>query len=147
MTRWPAARRCRRSPRRLRRLERRAEKAPALIEPAVKSLDAALAALEEARAHLERALRVADGDPRELERIEERLFALRAAARKYNVPVDDLAALAARHAADLALIDAGAERLAALDAEARAAAERYERGRHQAVRARAGSAPPSSTRR
>src|SRR5262245_11557019 len=109
----------------LRRLERRAEKAPALVEPAVKSLDAAFAALEEARAHLEQALRVADGDPRELERIEERLFALRAAARKYNVPVDDLAALAARYSADLALIDAGAERLAALAAAARDAAERY----------------------
>ena len=53
--------------------------APQLIEPAVKALDAALNALEEARAHLEAALRAADFDPRELERIEERLFALRAA--------------------------------------------------------------------
>ena len=34
-------------------------------------------------------------DPHELERIEERLFALRAAGRKYNVPVDELAALGA----------------------------------------------------
>jgi DNA repair protein RecN (Recombination protein N) len=58
--------------------------APALIEPAVKSLDAALAALEEARAHLDAALRAADHDPHELEKIEERLFALRAAARKYT---------------------------------------------------------------
>ncbi len=33
----------------------------------------------------------------ELERIEERLFALRAAGRKYNVPVDNLAALNAKH--------------------------------------------------
>ncbi len=32
-------------------------------------------------------------DPKDLERTEERLFALRAAARKFNVPVDDLAAL------------------------------------------------------
>ena len=39
--------------------------------------------------------RAADHDPRELERIEERLFALRAAGRKYNVPVDELNALAA----------------------------------------------------
>ena len=35
-------------------------------------------------------------DPRRLEQVEERLFALRAAARKYNVPVDGLNALAAR---------------------------------------------------
>ena len=36
----------------------------------------------------------ADFDPAELERIEERLFALRAASRKYSTPVDGLAALA-----------------------------------------------------
>ena len=74
----------------LRRLERRAAQAPALIEPAVKALDAALTALDDARGHLDQALRTADHDPRELERIEERLFALRAAARKHNVPVDGL---------------------------------------------------------
>jgi len=109
----------------VRRLERRATQAPALIEPVVKAIDAALTALEEARAYLEHALRVAEYDPAELERIEERLFALRAAGRKYNVPVDELAALAGRHAGDLALIDAGAERLAALEAQAQAAAARY----------------------
>ena len=43
-------------------------------------------------------------DPRELERTEERLFALRAASRKYDVPVDDLPALQARMTADLAAI-------------------------------------------
>jgi DNA repair protein RecN (Recombination protein N) len=109
----------------VRRLERRAAQAPALIEPAVKAIDTALAALDEARLHLEQALRVAEYNPKELEHIEERLFALRAAARKYNVPVDELAALARRHDGDLALIDAGAERLAALEREAQAAATRY----------------------
>jgi DNA repair protein RecN (Recombination protein N) len=109
----------------VRRLERRVTQAPALIEPAVRAIDAALNALEEARAHLEQALRTADHDPHELERIEERLFALRAASRKYGVSVDDLNALAARHKADLALIDAGAERLAKLEAAAREADGRY----------------------
>ncbi len=109
----------------LRRLERRGAQAPALIDPAVKAIDAALVALEDARGHLESALRVADYDPKELERIEERLFALRAAGRKYNVPVDALSALANRYAGDLALIDAGAERLAALEREAQEAAARY----------------------
>jgi len=109
----------------LRRLERRSAQAPALIEPAVKALDAALAAIEDARAHLDAALRTADYDPHEIEKIEERLFALRAAARKYNVPVDELKALAVRHAADLGLIEAGAERLAALEAAASEAAEAY----------------------
>jgi DNA repair protein RecN (Recombination protein N) len=109
----------------VRRLERRAAQAPALIEPVVKAIDAALNALDEARLHLEQALRVADFDPNELERIEERLFALRAAGRKYNAPVDELAALARRYESDLALIDAGAERLAALEQEAREAVSRY----------------------
>src|SRR5439155_12737117 len=94
----------------VRRLERRGAQAPGLVEPAVKALDTALTALDDARAHLEQALRTADFDPHELERIEERLFALRSAGRKYNSPVDQVNALAARHAADLALIDAGAER-------------------------------------
>jgi DNA repair protein RecN (Recombination protein N) len=109
----------------VRRLERRAVQAPALIDPVVKAIDAALTALDDARSHLEHALRVANYDPQELERIEERLFALRAAGRKYNVPVDALAALGQRYQSDLATIDAGAERLTALEREAQAATVRY----------------------
>jgi len=52
---------------------------------------------------------------------------LRAASRKYSTPVDGLAALAAKYAADVVLIDAGASRLkkleqAAIEADARYAA-------------------------
>jgi DNA repair protein RecN (Recombination protein N) len=110
----------------VRRLERRAAQAPALVEPVVKAMDAALTALDEARTHLEHALRAADFDAGELEGIEERLFALRAAGRKYNVPVDALAALALRHESDLALIDAGAERLGVLEKEAQETIVRYQ---------------------
>ena len=95
----------------VRRLERRAGNSPTLVEPAVKAIDAAINALEEADQHLTAALIAADFDPGELERIEERLFALRAASRKYSTPVDGLAALAAKYAADVALIDAGADQL------------------------------------
>jgi DNA repair protein RecN (Recombination protein N) len=105
----------------IRRLERRAAQAPTLVEPAVKALDVALTSLEETRGHLEQALRTADFDPAELERNEERLFALRAAGRKYNVPVDDLAALARKYSGDIALIDAGEEKLKVLDAAAKQA--------------------------
>ncbi len=108
-----------------RRLERRTVQAPTLIDPIVKAIDAALTAMDEAGTHLEAALRAANYDPHELERIEERLFALRAAGRKYNVPVDNLAALGQRYQADLTLIDAGAERLAALEKEAQAAEARF----------------------
>jgi DNA repair protein RecN (Recombination protein N) len=78
----------------------------------VEGLDTALTALDEARG-----LRRRHPPPRSARarKIEERLFALRAAARKYNVPVDELKALAGRHAADLGLIEAGAEKLAALE--------------------------------
>ena len=98
-----------------RRLERRAANAPKLIEPAVRAIDVAINALEEADQYLNAALAAADFDPAELERIEERLFALRTASRKFTTPVDDLAALAARFASDLALIDAGEQRLKDLE--------------------------------
>jgi DNA repair protein RecN (Recombination protein N) len=109
----------------VRRLERRAGTSPALVEPAVRAIDAAINALEEADQHLTAALRATDFDPLELERIEERLFALRAAARKYSTPVDGLAALAAKYADDLVLIDAGAERLKTLELAAAEADSRY----------------------
>src|SRR3981081_1485298 len=109
----------------VRRLERRAGNSPTLVEPAVKAIDAAINALEEADQHLTAALIAADFDPSELERIEERLFALRAASRKYSTPVDGLAALAAKYAADVALIDAGAEQLKLLEAAASEADKRY----------------------
>jgi DNA repair protein RecN (Recombination protein N) len=109
----------------VRRLERRAASMPALVEPAVKAIDAAINALEEADQHLAAALAAADFDPLELERIEERLFALRAASRKYSTPVDGLAALAAKYAADVALVDAGAERLKKLEIAAQEADSRY----------------------
>ena len=109
----------------VRRLERRAANSPALVEPAVKAIDIAINALEEADQHLSAALVAADFDPAELERIEERLFALRAASRKYSTPVDGLAALAAKFVADVALIDAGADRLKKLEAAANEADQRY----------------------
>lgn len=110
----------------VRRLERRGT-AGGPIAPAIAAIDAALGALDEARAHLEAALAAGAFDASTLERIEERLFALRAAGRKYNVAVDALAALAERYEADLALIDAGAETLAALERAAAAAAAEFDR--------------------
>src|SRR5437899_9530407 len=109
----------------VRRLERRAANSPALVEPAVKAIDIAINALEEADQHLSAALVAADLDPAELERIEERLFALRAASRKYSTPVDGLAALAAKYASEVALIDAGSDQLKKLEAAAAEADKRY----------------------
>ena len=105
----------------LRRLERRKEGAGEALASAITALEAALNALDEAQYGLEAALRSAEYDPRELERVEERLFALRAAARKYHVPVADLSALAAQYAADLDALDHGEAQLAALETRAREA--------------------------
>ena len=63
----------------LRRLERRAGQAPQLVDPSLAALNTAIVALEEAGEALQAAVRAAEYDPREQERVEERLFALRAA--------------------------------------------------------------------
>ncbi|MBY5865879.1 DNA repair protein RecN [Rhizobium leguminosarum] len=110
----------------VRRLERKSHEAPGLLEDTVTLLDAALDQLSNAQMEVEAALRKTEYDPRELERVEERLFALRAASRKYSVPVTELPALAVRMIADLADLDAGEERLAQLDAEVGLARENYD---------------------
>lgn len=105
----------------VRRLERKSHEAPGLLEDTVALLDAALDQLSNAQMEVEAALRKTEYDPKELERVEERLFALRAASRKYSVPVTELPALAVRMISDLADLDAGEERLTKLDAEVAAA--------------------------
>lgn len=130
----------------VRRLERRAGNSPTLVEPAVKAIDTAINALEEADQHLTAALIAADFDPAELEQIEERLFALRAAARKYSTPVDGLAGLAAKYAADVALIDAGAGQLKTLE-KAAADAEGATTPPRRNSPPRGPGRPKSSTRR
>ena len=88
-----------------RRLEKKAPQAGGLLDGAIAALDRALGALEEAEQALATAAAAAAFDANELERVEERLFALRAAARKHAVAVADLPALARRMAADLAALE------------------------------------------
>jgi DNA repair protein RecN (Recombination protein N) len=110
----------------VRRLERKSHEAPGLLEETVELLDQALGHLSDAQMAVDAALRKTEYDPKELERTEERLFALRAAARKYSVPVTGLPALAVKMIADLADLDAGEEKLVQLQGrltEARAAFE------------------------
>src|SRR5690606_24092341 len=91
----------------LRRLARKTSDAPELVEPIVHSLDESLLSLDAVQESIEAAARAIEFDPRRLEETETRLFALRAASRKYNVPVNELPALRTRFAADLASLDAG----------------------------------------
>jgi len=64
--------------------------------PAMAALERAEEALAEAETLLGRLAAEADADPRQLEQAEERLFALRAAARKHAIPVVELPGLLAR---------------------------------------------------
>jgi DNA repair protein RecN (Recombination protein N) len=109
-----------------RRLERKRDQAGGLLDGVVEAIDSAIDALEEAETILTRSMRDSEFDPKELERTEERLFALRGAARKHDVAVENLAALRDRMVADLAALDSGEERLAALEAASEAACRRYD---------------------
>ncbi|HEX6959541.1 MAG TPA: DNA repair protein RecN [Ferrovibrio sp.] len=108
----------------LRALERVADKAEGKLDALIAQADQVLLQAGELSAALDATARDLDLDPQRLEKVEERLFALRAAARKHNVSVDDLAPLAERYAAKLALIDdqtAGLGRLQKAAAAAKAA--------------------------
>jgi DNA repair protein RecN (Recombination protein N) len=97
-----------------------AEQAEAAVLGALERAEEALA---EAETLLGRLAAEADADPRQLERAEERLFALRGAGRKYQVPVMELPALLGRFRERLAALDHGdAEIVALAKAEATARA-------------------------
>ncbi|MFM7335615.1 MAG: DNA repair protein RecN [Tabrizicola sp.] len=106
----------------LRWLDGAAEKAEGRLDAPMEALNRALIELGEAADGVERALEALDFDPGELERVEERLFAIRALARKHGVLADDLGGFAEGLRARLAAIDGGAAGIARL-AKALAEAE------------------------
>jgi DNA repair protein RecN (Recombination protein N) len=93
--------------------------------PALAALDRAEEALAEAESLLSRLATEADADPRLLEQAEERLFSLRAAARKHGVPVADLPTLLEALQTRLAALDTGSAEIAALEQQAAAARASY----------------------
>jgi len=93
--------------------------------PAIAALERAEEALAEAETLLSRLASEAEADPRLLERVEERLFALRAAARKHGVAVVELPALKAALAERLAALDTGTARVEDLERAAAAARARF----------------------
>ena len=100
-----------------RTIERMLGLAGGMLESTGAGLERTRVELEEAASALERAGQQLELDAGRAEQVEERLFALRAAARKHQVTVDDLPRLREEMAARLASLDAGAERLkAATDA-------------------------------
>ena len=109
----------------LRRIERQAGPAQELLRPVAEALERVLAETDAARTTIEAALSSTDFAPAELEQAEERLFALRALARKHMVSVDALPALLQRLVAELAELDQGESRVAALAAAAKSAKQNY----------------------
>ena len=110
----------------LRRIERQTSVAPQLLTPVVEALERVLTETNAARAKIEEALALSAFEPKDLERAEERLFALRALARKHRVAVDDLPLLLNRLEAELAALDTSEARAGELAKRAAAARKDYE---------------------
>lgn len=122
-------------------LERVAEKADGKLDAAIAALDQAASEAEEAAAQLERAVSDLDLDPAHLEQVEERLFALRAAARKHSCAADALPRLREELTARLTGLEDGSAaitQLAAKEASCRAVyrevADRLSQARAEAAR-------------
>ena len=111
----------------LRWLEGASDRADGRLDGALAALNRALIELGDAQAGVEDCLRQLDFNPAELERLEERLFAIRALARKHSVLPDDLGGFADRLRARLAAIDGGAAGLAQLQRDMAAAELAYMR--------------------
>lgn len=85
--------------------------------PAIAAVERAEVALSEAEDFLERMAAAEEDDPRALEATEERLFALRAVARKHGIQVLALPAFYADLRARLAALESGVADIAALTTE------------------------------
>ena len=93
---------------------------------AAEAIDRTLVEATEAIAEVDAAASAFDFEPGRLDKAEERLFALRAAARKLNTTVHALPALRLALREQLRLIEDGAEALTVAGREAAAAREAYD---------------------
>jgi len=108
----------------IRALEPVMEKADGILDGSMKAFDQAGEFVAQGIQELTNAANRVDLDPRHLEQLEERLFALRAISRKHNVDVTALAGLFATLSHQLEGIDDGGQRLdacAKVEAQARGA--------------------------
>ena len=91
----------------LRWLDGAADRAGGALDAPMAALERAMAELDEAVEGIAAAIEGLSHDPLELERAEERLFAIRALARKHDVAPDELAGFADQLRAKLTALDAG----------------------------------------
>lgn len=108
-----------------RALERVADKAEGRLDAALEALDRAAVEAAEAAVLLDKASADMDLDPRSLEAVEERLFALRALARKHGVEVDRLPAVLDDIKGRLGAIEDGGDRLRRLEEDVEAVRRAY----------------------
>jgi DNA repair protein RecN (Recombination protein N) len=106
-------------------LARLPNEAAARLAPVRDALGRAADEVADALLLLNRAIADAEPDPRRLEACEERLFALRAAARKHNVAVDGLADLRASFEGQLAGLADSTDAIGRLERERDAARDAY----------------------
>ncbi|MEE8333215.1 MAG: DNA repair protein RecN [Alphaproteobacteria bacterium] len=109
----------------LRTLTRRDVATGAGLDPVLDALQHAGDGIADALSALRQAMIDAEPDPQRLERSEERLFALRAAARKHDTTVEALPDLRDRFARQLAALDDSGERLAELEGALAKARDAY----------------------
>jgi len=109
-----------------RRLERKNSDVGISITPIIEALDRSLIALDEAQIELDEVARALDFNPNELEQVEERLFALRALARKYNVGVEALPQLRETLTIQLESLEEGEAILTQLEHDALTRLEIYD---------------------
>ncbi len=101
-----------------------------LITAAAEAVDRALVEAQEAAAAIDAAAEAFDFEPGRLDKTEERLFALRALARRLNVPVEVLPAERARIAQALHGLEDAGQRQADAEVRARAARAAYLEAAH-----------------
>ena len=109
----------------LKKLSRLSAETRPLTGGAETALEQAYALAEEARRELDSLLTPLDTDTGALEKAEERLFALRALARKYSVTTDALPALAEEYKAKEDALVSGGDQMKKADAAVAAAHGKY----------------------
>lgn len=110
----------------MRWLDGAADRAEGQLDDSIAALGRALTELGEASQGVERALEALSLNPAELERAEERLFAIRGLARKHSVAADDLGAFGDGLRQRLEMLDGAAVSLKSLQAAVLAADAAYE---------------------
>ncbi len=124
----------------LRWLDGAAARAEGALEAPMAALNRAMVELDEAMSGVADAIDQMSFNPLELEETEERLFAIRALARKHDVAPDDLAGFAGTLRAKLEALDAGEAAQAGLEKAVREAQADYDAAAEALSAARAKAA-------